>query len=85
MQMPTLRRAAAALAASLLAVLAAACGGENFAAQPTIASFSATPQVLPAGGGQVVLSWSTAHASQITIDNGVGDVSGVTSASATTP
>ena len=83
MQMSTLRRAAAALAASLLAVLAAACGGDDFAAQPTIASFSATPAALPAGGGQVVLSWSTAHASQITIDNGVGDVSGMSSATVT--
>ena len=45
--------------------LAAACGGDNFAPQPTLASFSATPQALPAGGGQVVLSWSTANASQI--------------------
>ncbi|HWK85622.1 MAG TPA: DUF1565 domain-containing protein [Caldimonas sp.] len=31
----------------------------------------------------MVLSWSTAHASQATIDNGVGDVSGVTSTTVT--
>ena len=83
MQIATLRRAAAALAASLLAVLVAACGGDDFAAQPTIGSFSAAPAALPAGGGQVVLSWSTAHASQIAIDNGVGDVSGMTSTTVT--
>jgi len=76
-----LRRAAATLAAAFLATLIAACGGNDFTAPqsaPTIASFTATPALVPAGGGPVVLSWSTADASQIVIDNGVGDVSGST-------
>ncbi|MEO8924447.1 MAG: DUF1565 domain-containing protein [Caldimonas sp.] len=79
-----IRRAAGALAAALVAALLGACGGQDYSApqaMPTIASFSATPAAVPMGGGSVVLSWSTADASQLVIDNGVGDVSGSTSKS----
>ena len=82
MQTHTLRRAAGAFVATLVALLVVACGGHDYAtpqAAPTIASFSATPAAVPAGGGPVVLSWSSTDAGQLVIDNGVGDVSGSTS------
>ncbi|MGZ5758645.1 MAG: beta strand repeat-containing protein [Caldimonas sp.] len=43
---------------------------------PTIASFTATPASLPAGGGSVTLAWTTSGATTLAIDNGVGTVSG---------
>lgn len=78
MNTSALRRAAGAIATALIALLLAACGGDNTTlAAPTIAAFSATPAALPAGGGSVQLSWTTVGASQLSIDNGVGDVSGL--------
>ena len=55
--------------------------GTNPPAQPapTITSFTATPASLPAGGGSVTLAWTTANATHLVIDNGVGDVTGLTS------
>ncbi len=50
-------------------------------APPTISSFIATPQTLPAGGGSVTLSWHTTDAQTLTIDNGVGNVLNRTSIS----
>ncbi len=38
-------------------------------------SFSATPGNLPRGGGTVTLAWSTTGATQVSINNGVGNVS----------
>jgi hypothetical protein len=70
------------------AVALAACGGLDETAMvatpsaqtpPTIASLTATPAALPAGGGPVVLAWASSDAATLTIDNGVGDVSGSTS------
>ena len=48
------------------------------AAQPaaTIASFTATPSSLPAGGGSVTLNWNTSNASTLSLDNGIGVVTG---------
>ena len=43
---------------------------------PTIASFSAAPASLPTGGGSVTLSWATTDAATLSIDNGVGVVTG---------
>ena len=43
---------------------------------PAIASFIATPASLPAGGGSVTLSWATTNATTLSIDNGVGAVTG---------
>lgn len=45
---------------------------------PTIASFTATPSST-AAGTSVVLSWNVTGASTITLDNGIGDVSTLTS------
>lgn len=43
---------------------------------PTIASFTATPATLPAGGGAVTLAWTTTDANTLSIDSGIGAVSG---------
>jgi Right handed beta helix region len=45
---------------------------------PTIAAFSATPSTITAGQA-ATLSWSVSGANTVSIDNGVGDVSSVTS------
>ena len=47
---------------------------------PTISSFSASPSSISSGGA-TTLSWSVAGAGAISIDNGVGDVSSLTSKS----
>jgi hypothetical protein len=44
--------------------------------KPTITSFTATPTTLPAGGGSVTLSWDVKDATSLSIDNGVGTVTG---------
>ena len=63
------------------AIAAIHCGGSatQSGAGPTIASFTATPSNLPVGGGSVTLSWSVSGASSLSIDQGVGEVSGITS------
>ena len=43
---------------------------------PTIATFTATPSTLPAGGGAVTLAWTTTDADTLSIDSGVGVVTG---------
>lgn len=43
---------------------------------PTIASFTATPATLPVGGGNVTLAWTTTAADTLSIDQGVGAVTG---------
>ena len=47
---------------------------------PVIASFTATPATLPAGGGSVTLTWATTNATTLAIDNGVGVVTGTSKA-----
>ena len=81
------RRARLVFAAALVGLLAA-CGGVYIQspatpAAPAIAAFSATPATLPAAGGQVSLSWSSTGADQLSIDHGVGDVSGGTTKTVT--
>jgi hypothetical protein len=49
---------------------------------PTVTSFTAMPATLPAGGGEVTLAWAVTGATSVSIDNGVGAVTG-TSAKAT--
>jgi hypothetical protein len=44
--------------------------------KPTINSFTASPASLPAGGGSVTLSWDVKDATLLSIDNGVGAVTG---------
>jgi hypothetical protein len=43
---------------------------------PSITSFSATPATLPPGGGAVTLAWQVTGADSLSIDNGVGTVTG---------
>jgi Tol biopolymer transport system component len=52
---------------------------------PSISSFTATPSSLPAGGGSVKLEWTVSNADGLSIDQGVGAVSGTsTTVSVTT-
>jgi hypothetical protein len=44
--------------------------------RPTILSFTATPPNLPAGGGAATLSWQVQNADMLSIDQGVGAVTG---------
>ncbi|MBL8939635.1 MAG: hypothetical protein JNM69_34055, partial [Archangium sp.] len=46
---------------------------------PAIAFFTATPAMLPADGGTTTLAWSVTDADALTIDRGVGVVTGRTS------
>ena len=47
--------------------------------KPVITSFTATPASLPIGGGSTTLAWSVSGATSLSIDGGVGDVTGQTS------
>ncbi len=49
---------------------------KSLPALPTIASFTATPATLPVGGGNVTLAWTTTAADTLSIDQGVGIVTG---------
>ena len=49
------------------------------AGPPTLSAFSASPATVPYGGGNSTLSWSASGADTLTIDNGVGDVTGLPS------
>jgi hypothetical protein len=44
--------------------------------KPTIISFTASPASLPAGGGNVTLSWDVKDATTLSVDGGVGAVTG---------
>ena len=70
------RHVAASLVPALLVSLLAACGQSDPTPPPALTSFTATPAALPFGGGQVVLAWTASNASALTLDNGVGDVTG---------
>lgn len=65
-----------AVAGCLLTVVLAACNGGGAAAKPVIASFTATPDSLPGGGGDVTLAWSVQGATGLAIEPDVGVVSG---------
>ncbi|MBL8627895.1 MAG: hypothetical protein JNK64_41805 [Myxococcales bacterium] len=43
---------------------------------PTVDAFTATPASLPIGGGAATLAWTVTGAEQVTIDQGIGDVTG---------
>ena len=49
--------------------------------KPVISSFTAIPASLPAGGGNTTLAWTVTGATSLSIDGGVGDVTGATSKS----
>lgn len=53
---------------------------DNFfaATQPTITSFYSDPATLPYTGGSVDLHWAATDATTLSIDNGIGDVTGLT-------
>jgi hypothetical protein len=51
-------------------------GGVPPPGSPTVTSFTATPATLPAGGGMVTLAWAVTGADSVSIDNGVGAVTG---------
>lgn len=80
------------LAVAPLAVfLLVACGqstrsntdGGPTSGAPTITSFTANPTNLPSGGGSVTLSWTVTGAVSLSISNGPGTVTPVTSGSVT--
>jgi len=50
---------------------------------PVLTNFAAMPATLSNAGGPVMLSWTASDASTLSIDHGVGDVSGQVSASTT--
>lgn len=68
----------AVLAAAWL--VAGGCGSsaapDDTPAAPSITRFAAAPQTLPAGGGEVTLSWEVARADRLSIAPGVGVVTG---------
>jgi hypothetical protein len=67
------------VAMALFAALAlAGCPGSSI---PTIHSFTATPSNLAAGGGPVTLAWVVTGAASLSIDQGVGAVTPVTTGS----
>lgn len=66
----------------VLTVLALA-GCSSSGSGPTITSFTATPSTLPTAGGSVTLAWVVTGATTLSIDQGVGSVSPVTSGNAT--
>lgn len=61
---------------SLLAFVPTACPTQEPPTAPKISSFTATPASLPAGGGDVTLAWSVSNAKKLSIDPGIGEVSG---------
>src|SRR5271165_5782962 len=68
----------------VLAVLCA-CGGGIYVdgtlptTIPAITAFTAQPEGLDAGGGTSTLSWTVLYADRLTLEPGVGDVTGLTS------
>ena len=50
----------------------------NVASAPSITSFTATPTSLPVGGASVTLAWNVSGATALSIDNGVGSVTPLT-------
>jgi hypothetical protein len=58
---------------ALCTLILAACNG---ARPPVISSFTAEPDALPAGGGNVTLRWAVTGADGLTIEPGIGPVTG---------
>lgn len=54
-------------------------------AVPAIMAFTASPSSLPYGGGNVTLAWTVSGASSLSIDQGVGTVTGTTSKAVAVP
>jgi hypothetical protein len=47
--------------------------------KPVISSFTATPSTLPTGGGSVLLAWNVTNSTILSVNQSVGDVTGLTS------
>jgi Bacterial Ig-like domain len=60
----------------IILVLASCRTDPPSVAKATINSFTATPPSLPAGGGSVTLNWDVKDATKLSIDAGVGEVTG---------
>lgn len=69
-------------ALALALVLVACTPGGGGGTKPTINSFTATP-TLPAGGGTTTLAWNVTGATSLSIDQGVGSVTPLTTGSTT--
>ena len=67
------------MAALLITALAGCGGSDSSPVTPAIASFAAAPATTAPGGGSVTLTWTTSNATTLTIDQGVGDVTGTSS------
>lgn len=59
-----------------LAALFTACPAPDINSQPTIQSLIANPSALPIGGGQSTLTWQISNASSVSMDQGIGSVTG---------
>jgi hypothetical protein len=55
----------------------------NVPAAATVTSFTASPSSVPVAGGSVTLAWNVTGATALSIDNGVGSVTPVTTGSVT--
>src|SRR5262245_53744485 len=71
-----------AACAFLLALAAAGCGTGQIGTpipgqdRPVVSQLVAVPSVLPAGGGNTTLSWVVSGADTVSVDHGVGAVTG---------
>lgn len=54
----------------------AAGGGGSIGGLPIIGAFAANPVALPAGGGTTTLSWTVTGADSLSLDHGIGTVTG---------
>ena len=68
-----------------LVFLLGGCGGLSFVDQalpglPVISSFTANPAALGAGGGNTVLSWTVVNEDALSLEPGIGTITGYTSA-----
>jgi methionine-rich copper-binding protein CopC len=61
------------LSIATLVFVVAACGERT---PPRIVDFTASPDSLPVGGGNITLTWAVVGATSLTIDGGVGSVTG---------
>jgi hypothetical protein len=65
--------------AALAALLTTACGGSSAPAAPVISSFSAGPASVVLGSSST-LSWTVANSTSLTLDQGIGAVTGESTA-----
>jgi hypothetical protein len=66
---------------AVAALTGCSSGGSNGGNNPTITTFTATPNSLPTSGGSVTLAWNVTGATSLSIDHAVGAVTPVTTGS----